>query len=106
MMTFSQRALARMRIASPTLPLVYLVDHVPVRWRDGSLPRGVETVGVGVKVLREHPRYVERVQKAGHQVHVWTVDEPEDVERCLDAGVQAIITNRPDAVLHQLGRAR
>jgi glycerophosphoryl diester phosphodiesterase len=106
MMTFSQRALARMRVASPTLPLVYLVDHVPVRWRDGSLPRGVTTVGVGVKVLREHPRYVERVQKAGHHVHVWTVDEPEDVERCLDAGVQAIITNRPAAVLHQLGRGR
>jgi glycerophosphoryl diester phosphodiesterase len=35
---------------------------------------------------------------------VWTVNEPEDVELCLDLGVDAIITNRPRAVLDQLGR--
>jgi glycerophosphoryl diester phosphodiesterase len=37
-------------------------------------------------------------------VHVWTVDEPADVELCLELGVEAIITNRPREVLGQLGR--
>jgi glycerophosphoryl diester phosphodiesterase len=31
-------------------------------------------------------------------VHVWTVDEPDDVELCLRLGVDAIITNRPRMV--------
>jgi glycerophosphoryl diester phosphodiesterase len=104
-MSFSLRALQRVRAASPRLPLVYLLDRVPVRRRDGSLPRGVATAGIGVHVLRQYPGYVTRLHAAGHAVHVWTVDEPRDVVRCLDAGVQAIITNRPDAVLEQLGRA-
>jgi glycerophosphoryl diester phosphodiesterase len=37
-------------------------------------------------------------------VHVWTVNEPEDVDLCVDLGIDAIITNRPGAVLSQLGR--
>ncbi len=38
-------------------------------------------------------------------MHVWTVDTPEDVELCLELGVEAIITNRPGRVLRALGRA-
>jgi glycerophosphoryl diester phosphodiesterase len=104
MMSFSVRALQRMRVASPGMPLVLLLDHVPVRRRDGSLPRGVGAAGLDVRVLRAHPWYVSRLQDCGQQVHVWTVDEPGDVERCVDAGVDAIITNRPGDVLRQLGR--
>jgi len=37
-------------------------------------------------------------------VHVWTVDEPADVDLCVRLGVDAIITNRPAAVLSALGR--
>lgn len=101
-MSFSPRALQRVRAASPGMPLVLLLDRMPIRWRDGSLPRGVGTAGVGVHLLRRYPEYVVRLHVAGHAVHVWTVDEPDDVVRCLDAGVEAIITNRPDAVLEQL----
>lgn len=47
---------------------------------------------------------MERLKRAGHGVHVWTVNEPADVELCVGLGVDAIITNRPRAVLSQLGR--
>jgi len=71
---------------------------------DGALPRGVGTAGISVSILRAHPDYVARAHARGRTVHVWTVDEPEDVERCLAVGVDAIITNRPRAVLRRLGR--
>ena len=103
-MSFSTRALQRVRMMAPGVPLVVLMHRASLRYRDGMLPRGVHAAGVSVRTLREERWYLDRLQRSGQGVHVWTVDSPDDVERCLDAGVDAIITNRPDAVLAQLGR--
>ena len=40
----------------------------------------------------------------GNRVHVWTVDQPSDIDLCVELGVDAIISNRPKAVLARLGR--
>lgn len=103
-MSFSARSLHRVRAASPTLPTVYLMQFVSPRLRDGRLPAGVRIAGPSLRIVRGHPAYVERLKQAGHQVHVWTVNESEDVDLCVELGVDAIITNRPRAVLQQLGR--
>ncbi|MFF9324461.1 glycerophosphodiester phosphodiesterase [Streptomyces sp. NPDC014776] len=103
-MSFSARSLHRVHAASPTLPTVYLMQFVSPRLRDGRLPAGVRIAGPAVRIVRNHPAYVERLKRAGHQVHVWTVNEPEDVDLCTRLGVDAIITNRPRAVLRRLGR--
>ncbi|EGX55557.1 glycerophosphoryl diester phosphodiesterase [Streptomyces zinciresistens K42] len=103
-MSFSARSLHRVRAASPTLPTVYLMQFVSPRLRDGRLPAGVRIAGPSIRIVRSHPAYMERLKRAGHQVHVWTVNEPEDVDLCVELGVDAIITNRPRAVLRQLGR--
>ncbi|MFG2882874.1 glycerophosphodiester phosphodiesterase [Streptomyces sp. NPDC048297] len=103
-MSFSARSLHRVRSASPTLPTVYLVQFLSPRLREGRLPAGVHIAGPSIRIVRSHPGYVERLKRAGHQVHVWTVNEPEDVDLCVELGIDAIITNRPRAVLDQLGR--
>lgn len=103
-MSFSARSLHRVRAAAPTLPTVYLVQFLTPRLRDGRLPVGVRIAGPSIRIVRNNPAYVERLKRAGHQVHVWTVNEPEDVDLCVDLGIDAIITNRPHAVLRQLGR--
>jgi glycerophosphoryl diester phosphodiesterase len=103
-MSFSARSLHRVRAASPTLPTVYLTQFLSPRLRDGRLPPGVRIAGPSIRIVRNHPMYIERLKQAGHQVHVWTVNEPADVDHCVGLGVDAIITNRPRAVLDQLGR--
>ncbi|MER6044737.1 glycerophosphodiester phosphodiesterase family protein [Streptomyces sp. NPDC001856] len=103
-MSFSARSLHRVHAAAPTLPTVYLTQFVSPRLRDGRLPAGVGIVGPSIRVVRAHPAYIERWKRSGHQVHVWTVNEVEDVDRCVGLGVDAIITNRPRAVLQHLGR--
>ena len=103
-MSFSRTAVGRIHELLPGTPTVYLMDDVPRRYRDGSLPDGVGIAGPSVEVLREHPTYVERVHSQGNRIHVWTVDEPEDVRLCVSLGVDAIITNRPANVLAMLGR--
>jgi glycerophosphoryl diester phosphodiesterase len=102
MMSFSNRALQRAQKLAPKLPLVYLVDAtMPALTWDGILPKGVDAVGLDVRMLRR-PKAVRAFQRRGHQVYVWTVDHRDDVDRCLDLGVDVIITNRPGHVLRHV----
>lgn len=104
-MSFSARSLHRIQDASPDLPTVYLMQFVSPRLRDGRLPAGARIAGPGMRIVRSHPGYIDRLHRAGHRAHVWTVNEPEDVDLCVRLGVEAIITNRPKQVLSQLGRS-
>jgi glycerophosphoryl diester phosphodiesterase len=106
MMSFSQLALSRMRQLAPDVPRVLLVEErIPLRFREGSLPKGVDVMGLSIDLLRRQPEHAERLHDRGHRLHVWTVDDLADVDLCLQVGVDAIITNRPREVLTHLGRA-
>jgi len=103
MMSFSHLALLRMRQLSPQLSLVFLMERsVPIRFRDGSLPRGVHTAGFDIDIVRAWPRTVAHQQARGHRVYVWTVDDPADVQLCQELGVDGLITNRPLDVIDQI----
>lgn len=101
-MSFAFSSLRRLRAMAPGLPTVFLMDRVPLRYRDGSLPGFADAAGPAIRVLRAHPSYVEKVHAAGGEVHVWTVDDPADVKLMCELGVDVIITNRPGQVLEQL----
>lgn len=103
-MSFSALGLRRIRLLAPNLPTVLLFDRAPVIRRDGSLPTGVRIAGPGIHVVRAHPGYVECVHARGHQVYVWTVNNPSDLDLVLSLGVEGIITDRPMEVLAGLGR--
>ncbi|MGH8962053.1 MAG: glycerophosphodiester phosphodiesterase [Jatrophihabitantaceae bacterium] len=104
-MSFAPTALRRVKLLAPDVPTVLLMERMyPVR-RDGLLPAGVPIAGPGLHLLQADPGFVARAHARGHRVYVWTVDEPEDVRFVLDLGVDTVITNRPAAVLAQLGPA-
>ena len=103
LMSFSRLALRRLAVLAPELPRVLLTERALVPGWVSRLPRGVRIAGPGIDLVRTRPDLVRRLRAAGHRVHVWTVDEPEDVELCLRLGVEAVITNRPRQVLEQIG---
>jgi len=103
-MSFSVRALERMRRLAPSVPTAFLTARVPARFHDGRLPHGAVVAAPWVGCLHQDPDYVARVHARGGRVHVWTVDDRADIELCRELGVDAIISNRPAAVLLRLGR--
>jgi glycerophosphoryl diester phosphodiesterase len=102
LMSFSVLALRRFRRLAPTVPTVYLVEHLPPWRRNGFLPVGTTIAGPSIEILRRDPAYVSRVHAHGGDVHVWTVDSDADIDLCLDLGVDAIISNRPGYVRERL----
>jgi glycerophosphoryl diester phosphodiesterase len=101
-MSFSWMSLRRCLEMAPTLEMVYLMERVPIRFRDGSLPLGAGIAGASIDIVRAHPEYVAKVHAAGNQVHVWVANHPEDIEMCAALGVDAVITDNPAAVMAQL----
>lgn len=94
-MSFAVSSLRRMRRLAPDLDLVLLLGRVPVHLRDGRLPEGVRAAGIDVTIVRKHPQYVAKLHEAGNAVYVWTVNTAAEADRCLAAGVDALITDRP-----------
>ncbi len=86
-------AIGRMRLAAwgvPTGPFGGACVQVPLRW--GRTP----LVDV---------RFIHAAHRRGLPVHVWTIDEPDEIHRLLDLGVDGIMTDRP-TVLRAVMEAR
>ena len=106
LMSFSARALRRIHRSAPGLPTVLLMNSVPRRHREGSLPENIGIAGVSIAWVRANPEYVALTQGQGNAVFVWTVDSPADVTFLAALGVDAIISNRPlmvRSVLRKVG---
>ena len=98
-MSFSSIALRRMRDIAPQIPVVYLMDKVPMLQRYGPLPFGAGIAGPSIEILVAEPAQIQRWRTAGYQVNVWTVDTRDDLAACMSAGVSAVITNAPHHIL-------
>ena len=103
-MSFAPTAIRRVRLLAPDVPTVLLFDRMLPVLRDGALPVGVAVAGPGLRVIQLDPEIVTRAHGRGHQVFVWTADEPDEIELVRAAGADAIITNRPREAIEQLNR--
>jgi len=103
-MSFSWIALRRVRRLAPDLRLVFLMDG-PTDWiRVKPFADNDWIAGPGIKLVRKHPEMIRKIRESGTEVHVWTVNEPEDIDLCVEHGVSAVITDKPGPTLLHLTR--
>lgn len=84
-------AIVRLLLASETVSNAESW-HVPGP-RHGVRAAQVPEKNKGVRVVS--PRFVATAHTAGLAVHVWTVNDREQMERLLDWGVDGIVTDKP-----------
>ncbi|MGN6522698.1 MAG: glycerophosphodiester phosphodiesterase family protein [Actinomycetes bacterium] len=77
-------------------------------WLARALPSDVACAQLP-DVFRRSPRLLDRtidlLHRRGAVLHVWTVDEPQRMRQLLDAGVDGLVTDRPD-LLREVLRER
>lgn len=106
--TFSDARMRRIRSLAPGLATalspveIALLRLAPLRILQAH---GARRGAVAAQVPEHRGRFtvvtrgfVERAHAAGILVHVWTVDDPADMHRLLDLGVDGIVTDRPDVL--------
>lgn len=105
--SFSSSRLTRIRkLGGPELTIAMGPHSVAAALSSGLLPwlpvRGL-IKGVMAQVPHRYRRltvvdaaFVRAVHRLGAEVHVWTVDEAEQMHALLDIGVDGLITDRPD----------
>ncbi|WP_208028636.1 glycerophosphodiester phosphodiesterase [Rhabdothermincola sediminis] len=90
--SFGPARVARLRAASLGVPAGRLDGHcVQVPVRAGRLP-----------IVDD--RFVRTAHARHLQVHVWTVDDPSEMERLLDLGIDGLMTDRPEVLKEVLVR--
>ena len=107
-LSFSPREIARLRMMSmtglPVRPLRSARPGSPSRTRPERPFRG----RIASIPLRQGPiplatrRLVDYAHRAGMAVHVWTIDDPAEMDRLLDINVDGIMTDEPRVLLDVL----
>lgn len=108
--SFSDAATDAFSAVAPEFATSYGVNATAQFWqavRDGVTPRPTRHVALQVpatydEVVVVDERFVTVAHEQGLAVHVWTIDDPDDMARLIDLGVDGIMTDRPaalDAVL-------
>jgi glycerophosphoryl diester phosphodiesterase len=100
--SFNPWALWRVKRLNPRIPVGLLYSPEEPLLLRGSWSRHL------IRPEALHPehtmvdgKYMRWAKEQGYRVHVWTVDEPADMEQLMRDGVDIMITNRPD-LLHQM----
>jgi glycerophosphoryl diester phosphodiesterase len=85
----SPQEVATLRLTGRTTGAAARVAQVPVRY-------GAPTGPKGVTVVTE--RFVRNAHRRSVPVHVWTIDDADEMHQLLDLGVDGIMTDRPEVL--------
>ncbi len=92
--TFSKEGFQNFIKFAPKGTEVYYLtgDYIPAQVKE----MGGAGIDYSLKALKAHPEWIRQAQDLGMKVNVWTVNEKDDMQWCIDRGVDFITTNFPE----------
>jgi len=99
------RAIGELDPRIPTALLAVRPGGARPRRRGRSMVKRAAKAGANALSVRYpglDPRTVEEIHRRAMTLWVWTVDDEEDMRTMIEAGVDGIITNRPDVLRRML----
>ena len=102
--SFNPLALLRMHDLDPTLPrgLLYASD-MPIYLRRAWLRPIARPSTLHPRFSMITPKFVVWARSKDYKINTWTVDEPTEMKRLIDLGIDAIISNKPDVLRATVG---
>ena len=102
--SFNPFALRRLKKADPRIEtgLLYALD-LPIYLSRAWLRPWAKPNAMHPEHVMVNAGYMRWAHAKKYPVNVWTVNEPEDMRRMIELGVNAIITDQPDQLVRLLG---
>nr|WP_239587077.1 glycerophosphodiester phosphodiesterase [Bacillus ectoiniformans] len=96
--SFSAASLLKMHDLDPSVNLVQLMWYTsPATLSDAELAAVKQyAIGIGPNSSMIDQEYVHKVVNSGLEIHPYTVNEKEEMQKLIDWGVTGIFTNFPD----------
>ncbi len=104
--SFNPIVLRRLARLDPSLPTALLLN---VKWLQRGAEKSLITRLMNVRALHisrrlARPRFLERIRRADLRVMVWGTNDPAELRKLIDYGVDGIITDAPQLLNDILGR--
>lgn len=103
MISFNPESVELFVTEAPHLRRSLLIEKTLGPWADGHLPDGVDTVGVDRRLVAAQPDYLDALFARGNRLHLWTVNETDDIADWVARGATGITTDHPDRAFAALG---
>jgi len=100
--SFELESLEVVKQLAPEIPTAYLALAFEPQYASGALPSYVDVAAPSAAYLAANPNYPRLAHDQGHEVHTFTIDDPQQMDFLLDIGVDGIFTNRPDVLRERI----
>jgi glycerophosphoryl diester phosphodiesterase len=94
--SFLHSEMVTVRAHDPSAQTLALLEGVPVGGGSFARDAGVSYVGLGFDSVTA--AFIEQLHADGLTVFAYTVDDPSDIARAFDLGIDGIVTNYPERV--------
>ena len=93
--SFSRLTIEKIHLMRPEVKVGFLYNEPSVIMPSMAESLGLAALHPSFRNLRT-PHFLEGCREYGILVNMWTIDTPEQMRACYEAGIHAIITNYPD----------